>query len=242
MGKLEGKTAVVTGGSSGIGLATAKLFAAEGAFVFITGRREEELAQAVRAVGVNVQGVRADVTNPADLDHLYEIVRTKGRIDVVFANAGTSEMASLEDVDEEHFHRIFDVNVKGVLFSVQKALPLLNDGASIILTGSIAAVKGAPGYSVYGASKAAIRHMVRAWTMELKDRGIRSNVISPGPIDTPVMRRQPRDAMAGILSAIPMGRTGRAEEVAEAALFLASEDSSFVTGIELFVDGGSAQV
>ncbi|MCB5167316.1 SDR family oxidoreductase [Streptomyces bambusae] len=242
MGKLEGKIAVVTGGTSGIGLATAKLFAAEGAYVFITGRREEAIAAAVKAAGSNVQGVRVDVADLADLDHLYETVRARGRIDVVFANAGTSEMALLEGMDEQHFDRIFDVNVKGALFTVQKALPLLNDGASVILTGSIAGVKGAPGYSVYGAGKAAIRQMVRAWTMELRDRGIRSNVISPGPIDTQTMRRQPREAMAAILSAIPMGRTGNAEEVAAAALFLASEDASFVTGIELFVDGGSAQV
>ncbi|MFC9620632.1 SDR family NAD(P)-dependent oxidoreductase [Streptomyces sp. NPDC056930] len=242
MGKLQGKVAVITGGTTGIGLATAKLFVGEGAHVFITGRRRKELDEAVRAIGGNVSGVQGDVAEPADLDRLYETVKTKGRIDIVFANAGLAEFAPLEDVTEDHFDKIFDINVKGVLFTVQKALPLLNDGASIILTGSVASVKGTPALSVYGASKAAIRNFVRGWTVELKDRRIRSNVLSPGPIETPLVAAQPQDAIERIASTIPMGRMGEPDEVAKAALFLASDDSSFVTGIELFVDGGRAQI
>lgn len=242
MGKLQGKVAVITGGTTGIGLATAKLFAGEGAYVFIMGRRQKELDEGVRAIGGNVSGVQGDVAELADLDRLYETVRAKGRIDIVFANAGLSEFASLEDVTEEHFDKIFDVNVKGVLFTVQKALPLLNDGASIILTGSVASVKGTPEFSVYGASKAAVRNFVRGWTVELKDRRIRSNVLSPGPIETPLVAALPQDNIARLASTIPMGRMGEPDEVAKAALFLASDDSSFVTGIELFVDGGRAQI
>ncbi|MCX5340001.1 SDR family NAD(P)-dependent oxidoreductase [Streptomyces atratus] len=242
MGKLQGKVAVVTGGTTGIGLATAKLFVREGAHVFITGRRQKELDEAVRAIGGNVSGVQGDVAEPADLDRLYETVKAKGRIDIVFANAGLAEFAPLEDVTEDHFDKIFDINVKGALFTVQKALPLLNDGASIILTGSVASVKGTPAFSVYGASKAAIRNFVRGWTVELKDRRIRSNVLSPGPIKTPLVATQPQDAIERIASTIPMGRMGEPDEVAKAALFLASDDSSFVTGIELFVDGGRAQI
>ncbi|MER6103199.1 glucose 1-dehydrogenase [Streptomyces sp. NPDC001832] len=242
MGKLQGKTAVITGGTTGIGLATAKLFVREGAYVFITGRRQKELDEGVQAIGGNASGIQGDVAEPADLDRLYETVKAKGRIDIVFANAGLSESASLEDVTEEHFDKIFDINVKGVLFTVQKALPLLNDGASIILTGSVASAKGTPEFSVYGASKAAIRNFVRGWTVELKDRRIRSNVLSPGPIETPLLAAQPQDAVERIASTIPMGRMGEPDEVAKAALFLASDDSSFVTGIELFVDGGRAQI
>ncbi|MFE7358262.1 SDR family NAD(P)-dependent oxidoreductase [Streptomyces sp. NPDC057543] len=242
MGKLQGKVAVITGGTTGIGLATAKLFVGEGAYVFIMGRRQKELDEGVRAIGGNVSGVQGDVAELADLDRLYETVRAKGRIDIVFANAGLSEFASLEDVTEEHFDKIFDVNVKGVLFTVQKALPLLNDGASIILTGSVASVKGTPEFSVYGASKAAVRNFVRGWTVELKDRRIRSNVLSPGPIETPLVAALPQDNIARLASTIPMGRMGEPDEVAKAALFLASDDSSFVTGIELFVDGGRAQI
>ncbi|MFF1834768.1 glucose 1-dehydrogenase [Streptomyces sp. NPDC058231] len=242
MGKLQGKVAVITGGTTGIGLATAKLFAREGAHVFITGRRRKELDEAVEAIGGNVCGVQGDVAELTDLDHLYETVKEKGRIDIVFANAGVGEFASLEDVTEEHFDKIFNINVKGALFTVQKALPLLNDGASIILTGSVASVKGTPAFSVYGASKAAIRNFVRGWTVELKDRHIRSNVLSPGPIETPLVAAQPQVAIANIVSTIPMGRMGDPDEVAKAALFLASDDSSFVTGIELFVDGGRAQI
>ncbi|HEV3172734.1 MAG TPA: glucose 1-dehydrogenase [Actinocrinis sp.] len=242
MGKLEGKVAVITGGTAGIGLAAAKLFAAEGAYVFITGRRQKELDDAVKEIGDNVAGVQGDVANLADLDHLYETVAANGRIDILFANAGLGEFARLEDVTEEHFDKIFGINVKGALFTVQKALPLLNDGGSIILTGSVASVKGTPAFTVYGASKAAIRNFVRGWTVELKDRRIRSNVLSPGPIATPQSVAAPRETMQRLVSTIPMGRMGEPGEVAKAALFLASDDSSFVTGIELFVDGGRAQI
>jgi len=242
MGKLQGKVAVITGGSTGIGLATAKLFVREGAYVFITGRRQKELDEAVKAIGSNISGVQGDVAKLADLDRLYETVKGKGRIDIVFANAGLAEIATLKEVTEENFDKIFNINVKGTLFTVQKALPLLNDGGSIILMGSVASAKGTPGWSVYGASKAAIRNFVRGWTVELKDRRIRSNVLSPGPIETPLVAAQPQDAIASIVSTIPMGRMGEPDEVAKAALFLASDDSSFVTGIELFVDGGRAQI
>ncbi len=243
MGKLQGKVAVITGGTTGIGFAAAKLFVKEGAFVFITGRRQKELDQAVKAIGSNVAGVQGDVANLADLDRLYKTVEAKGRrIDIVFANAGFAEFASLGSITEEHFDRLFNVNVKGALFTVQKALPLLNDGGSIVLTGSVGSVKGTPAFWVYGATKAAIRNFVRAWTIELKDRRIRSNVLSPGPTETPLVGQQPADAIARIVSTIPMGRMGEPDEIAKAALFLASDDSSFVTGIELFVDGGRAQV
>ena len=242
MGKLQGKLAVITGGTQGIGLATAKLFASEGAYVFLTGRRQKELEEAVASIGGNVTGVQGDVMNLADLDRLYETIKAKGRIDIVFANAGLAEFSPLASITEEHFDNLFNINVKGTLFTVQKALPLLNDGSSIILTGSIAGVKGTPGFGVYGATKAAIRSFVRAWTVELKDRRIRSNVLSPGPTDTSLVTRQPVDAIARIVSTIPMGRMGEPDEIAKAALFLASDDSSFVTGIELFVDGGRAQI
>jgi NAD(P)-dependent dehydrogenase (short-subunit alcohol dehydrogenase family) len=242
MGKLQGKVAVITGGTAGIGLAVAKLFVAEGAYVFITGRREKELNDAVKEIGDNVTGVQGDVANLVDLDRLYRTVEANGRIDIVLANAGLGEFLPLGEITEEHFEKIFDINVKGALFTVQKALPLLNDGGSIILIGSVAGSKGTQGFTVYGASKAAVRNFVRGWTVELKDRRIRSNVLSPGPITTPLTDSQPRDTIAGIASTIPMGRMGESEEVAKAALFLASEDSSFVTGIELFVDGGRAQI
>jgi len=240
--KLHGKVAVITGGTTGIGLATAKLFVKEGAYVFITGRREKELDAAVQAIGRNVTGVQGDVARLADLDRLYEAVKTKGRIDVVFANAGVAEFAPLGKITEEHFDKLFDTNVKGTLFTVQKALALMNDGGSIILNGSVASVKGTPAFGVYGATKAALRSFVRTWTSDLKDRHIRSNVVSPGPTDRPIVDGQPEDAIARIVSTIPMGRTGDPDEIAKAALFLASDDSSFVTGIELFVDGGRAQV
>jgi NAD(P)-dependent dehydrogenase (short-subunit alcohol dehydrogenase family) len=243
MTKLQGKVAVITGGTTGIGFAAAKLFVEEGAYVFITGRRQKELDEAVKAIGDNVTGVQGDVSKMADLDRLYETVKAKGKkIDIVFANAGVAELAALGGITEEHFDKLFDINVKGVLFTVQKALPLLNDGASIILTGSVASAKGTPAFWVYGATKAAIRKFVRAWTVELKDRRIRSNVLSPGPTETPILGQQPSDVIARLVSTIPMGRIGSSEEIAKAALFLASDDSSFVTGIELFVDGGRAQV
>src|ERR1700692_2516734 len=242
MGKLRGKVAVITGGTTGIGLATAQLFVREGAHVFITGRRQKELDEAVKTIGHNVTGVQGDVSNLADLDRLYETVAKKGRVDIIFANAGFAEFAPLGSITEDHFDRLFNTNVKGTLFTVQKALPLLNDGGSIILTGSVASAKGTPAFWVYGATKAAIRNFVRAWTLELKDRRIRSNVLSPGPTITPLVDQQPPDAIARMVSSIPMGRMAHPDEIAKAALFLASDDSSFVTGIELFVDGGRAQV
>jgi NAD(P)-dependent dehydrogenase (short-subunit alcohol dehydrogenase family) len=243
MGKLQGKVAVITGGSQGIGFATAKLFASEGAEVFITGRRHKELEEAVASIGSNVTGIQGDVaTNLADLDRLYESVKAKGRIDVLFANVGLGGFVPLGSITEEYYDRTFDTNVKGLLFTVQKALPLLNDGASIILTGSAAAVKGTPSFGVYAASKAAIRSFVRTWTAELKDRRIRSNVLSPGPVATPQAALQPPEAIARIVSTVPMGRMAEPEEIAKVALFLASDDSSFVTGIELFADGGRAQI
>src|SRR6202041_2371372 len=241
--KLEGKTAVITGGTEGIGFATAKLFVEEGAYVFITGRRQKELDEAVKAIGTNVSGVQGDVSKLADLDRLYETVsKVKRRIDIIFANAGVGEFVKFGAVTEEHFDKIFNINVRGTLFTVQRALPLLNDGGSIILNGSVASIKGTAAFGVYAASKAAIRSFARTWTTDLKDRRIRSNVVSPGPIDTPLASRQSADVIARIVSTIPMGRMGKPEEVAKAALYLASDDSSFVTGIELFVDGGRAQV
>jgi len=197
----------------------------------------------VQAIGANVSGVQGDIAKLADLERLYQtIAKTKGQIDVVFANAGVAEFVPIGAVTEEHFDRLFNINVRGTLFTVQKALPLLNDGGSIILNGSVASVKGTAAFGVYAASKAAIRSFVRTWTTDLKDRRIRSNVVSPGPINTPLASRQSADVIARIASTIPMGRMGQPEEVAKAALFLASDDSSFVTGIELFVDGGRAQV
>jgi NAD(P)-dependent dehydrogenase (short-subunit alcohol dehydrogenase family) len=240
--KLQGKLTVITGGTTGIGLATAKLFVEEGAYVFITGRRQKELDEAVKAIGNNATGVQGDIAKLTDLDRLFDAVATKGRIDVIFANAGVAEFAPFGKITEEHFDKLFDTNVKGTLFTVQKALPLLNDGGSIILNGSVGSVKGTPAFGVYGATKAALRSFVRTWTSDLKDRHIRSNVVSPGPTDTPIVDGQPADAIARIVSTIPMGRMGEPEEIAKAALFLASEDSSFVTGIELFVDGGRGQV
>jgi len=243
MGKLQGKVAVITGGTEGIGLATARLFVHEGAYVFITGRRQKELDEAVTAIGSNATGVQGDVAKLADLDRLYQTVRkVKGRIDIIFANAGVGEFVPLPNVSEEHFDKLFNINVKGALFTVQKGLPLLNDGGSIILTGSVASVKGTAAFGVYAASKAAIRSFVRTWTTDLKDRRIRSNVVSPGPIRTPLTIRQSPEVIARIASTVPMGRMGEPDEVAKAALYLASDDSSFVTGIELFVDGGRAQV
>src|ERR1700683_3507403 len=208
--KLEGKTAVITGGTEGIGFATARLFVEEGAYVFITGRRQKELDEAVKAIGTNVSGVQGDVSKLADLDRLYETVsKVKRRIDIIFANAGVGEFVKFGAVTEEHFDKIFNINVRGTLFTVQKALPLLNDGSSIILTGSVASAKGTSAGGVYGASKAAIRNLVRAWTVELKDRGIRSNVLSPGPIDTPPLAGMLPERVTQMVSTIPMGRMGR---------------------------------
>ena len=241
--KLQGKVAVVTGGTEGIGLATAKLFAKEGAYVFIMGRRQKELDEAVRAIGSNVFGVQGDVAKLDDLDRLYGTVsKVKNRIDIVFANAGVGEFVPFGAVTEEHFYKLFNINVRGTLFTVQMALPLLKDGGSIILNGSVASVKGTAAFGVYAASKAAIRSLVRTWTSDLKDPHIRSNVVSPGPVNTQLVSRQSPDVIARIVSTIPMGRMGEPAEVAKAALFLASDDSSFITGIELFVDGGRAQI
>ena len=246
-GKLEGKIAVITGGNSGIGLATAKQFVDEGAYVFITGRRQSELDAAVKDIGKNITGVQGDVSNLADLDRLYATVQQKGRIDVLFANAGIAELATLDAISEEHFDKIFGVNVKGLLFTVQKALPQFHDGGSIILTSSLAGSKGLEAFSVYDATKAAIRSFARSWTVDLKQRKIRVNAISPGAIDTPIIGKmgtkdQAEQFMENLVSATPLGRIGRPAEVAKAALFLASDDSSYITGIELFVDGGIGQI
>ncbi len=243
MGKLDGKVAVVTGGTSGIGLATARRFAAEGAHVFITGRRKPELDAAVKAIGSRATGVQGDVSNLADLDRLYAVVKEqKGRVDVLFANAGGGEFAPLGAITEEHFDKTFNNNVKGLLFTVQKALPLLPEGASIILNASITSSKGTPAFSVYSATKAAIRSFARSFTVDLKDRKIRVNAISPGPIDTPGLDGLGDDLKKGLAAAVPMGRLGSPDEIAKAVVFLASDDSSYVTGIELFVDGGMAQI
>src|SRR5277367_1436121 len=216
MGRLQGKVAVITGGTTGIGLATAKLFVDEGAYVFITGRRRKQLDEAVRAIGSNATGVRGDVAKMADLDLLYETVgKVKGRVDIIFANAGVGEFVPFGQVSEEHFDKLFNINVKGALFTVQKGLALLNDGGSIILTGSVAGVKGTAGFGVYAASKAAIRSFVRTWTTDLKNRHIRSNVVSPGPIRTPLVNRQSADVIAGMVSTVPMGRIGESDEVAK---------------------------
>jgi NAD(P)-dependent dehydrogenase (short-subunit alcohol dehydrogenase family) len=249
MGKLDGKVAVITGGTSGIGLATAERFAAEGAKVVVTGRRQPELDAAVKKIGSEAFGIRGDVSNLADLDRLYTTVKEKhGRVDVLFANAGGGEFVPLGQITEEHFDKTFAGNVKGLLFSVQKALPLIPDGASIILNASIVSIKGIEGFSVYSATKAAVRSFSRTWTVDLKARKIRVNVISPGPIETPAMDRlgvtpeKTKEFKAGMAAAVPLGRIGQPDEIAKVAVFLASDDSSFVTGIELFVDGGMAQV
>ena len=243
MGKLDGKVAVVTGGTSGIGLASARRLAAEGAHVFVTGRRKPELDAAVKAIGPRATGVQGDVANLADLDRLYAAVKEqKGRVDVLFANAGGGEFAPLGAITEEHFDKTFNSNVKGLLFTVQKALPLLPEGASIILNASITSSKGTPAFSVYSATKAAVRSFARSFTVDLKDRKIRVNAISPGPIDTPGLDGLGDDLKKGLAAAVPMGRLGSPDEIAKAVVFLASDDSSYVTGIELFVDGGMAQI
>jgi NAD(P)-dependent dehydrogenase (short-subunit alcohol dehydrogenase family) len=249
MSKLDGKIALVTGGSSGIGLATAKLFVQEGAHVFVTGRRDAELTAAVKDIGTNVTGVQGDVSNLAHLDQLFaQIKREKGKLDIVFANAGAAKFAPLGTITEDVFDSVFDINVKGLLFTVQKALPLLPDGASIVLNASIVGSKGLPANSVYSATKAAVRSFARTWTTDLKGRGIRVNAVSPGSTDTPGFGDLLRSTETGrqrlqtISNNVPLGRLGRPDEVAKAVLFLASDDSSYVTGAELFVDGGFAQV
>jgi NAD(P)-dependent dehydrogenase (short-subunit alcohol dehydrogenase family) len=244
MEKLKEKIAVITGATSGMALATAKLFVNEGAYVFVTGRRQAQLDAAVKGIGKNVTGVQGDAGNLADLDRLFETVKAKkGHIDILFASAGVGDFnVPIGSVTEASFDHTFDVNVRGTLFTVQKALPLMRDGGSIIMTGSIASMKGFPGMSVYNASKAAIRSFARTWTGDLKARKIRVNVLSPGTIDTGVFVGVPQEVKDQFVSLIPMGRIGESEEIAKVALFLASEDSSFVTGIELFVDGGAAQI
>lgn len=244
MKKLENKVAVITGATNGIGLASAKLFVKEGAYVFIMGRRKDKLDQAIKEIGTNVTGVPGDASNFSDLDRLFQTVRAeKGHIDVLYVHAGYGEFnVPLGSVTEDNFDTTFNTNARGTLFTVQKALPFLSEGASIILTGSIAGSKGIEGMGSYNASKAAVRSFARTWTAELRSRKIRVNVISPGPVDTGVFDGVPKEVKANFASQIPVGRLGAAEEIASAALFLASSDSSFVTGIELFVDGGMAQI
>jgi NAD(P)-dependent dehydrogenase (short-subunit alcohol dehydrogenase family) len=243
MGKLEGKVAVITGGSSGLALESAKRFVEEGAYVFITGRRQEQLDEAVKLIGRNVTGVRGDASNLNDLDRLFETVkREKGKIDVLFASAGKGEAATLGNITEQHFDAGFDLIVRGTLFTVQKALPLFNDGGSIIMTGSVASVKGFPGFGVYAASKAALRSFARTWLNELKGRKIRVNVLSPGQVDTPDSQRLDKATREMFESLIPRGTMGRPEEIAAVALFLASDEASYVNGVELAVDGGFSAI
>ncbi|MGI4758494.1 MAG: SDR family oxidoreductase [Janthinobacterium lividum] len=250
MGKLDGKIALVTGGNSGIGLATAKRFVAEGAYVYITGRRQASLDDAVKEIGSNVTGVQGDVANLSDLDKLFaQIKQEKGKLDVLFANAGFGEFITLGNYTEEHFDNIFNTNVKGLVFTVQKALPLLPDGATVILNASIVSVKGIPAFGVYNATKAAVRSFARTWTNELKDRKIRVNVVSPGPINTPAITMITGNDPAAeeafktqMAAGVPLGRMGESDEIAKAVVFLASDDSSYVAGVELFVDGGFVAV
>ena len=249
MGKLEGKIALVTGGSSGIGLATAEQFVQEGAYVFITGRRQPELDAARELIGEHVTAIQADVSNLNDLDRVYSTIQQdQGRLDVLFANAGVGKLAPLGSITEEHFDTLFDINVKGLLFSVQKALPLMPEGASIILNASTATIKGLHSFSVYAATKAAIRSFARSWTLDLKERKIRVNAVSPGVVPTPgygllgLTEEQMDEFVAVQAVGIPLGRVGTPEEIAKVVVFLASDDSSFVNGIELFVDGGMAQI
>lgn len=243
MNKLKDKVAVITGGTSGMALATAKLFVEEGAYVFITGRGKEQLEKAKKEIGKNVTAIQADSSNLDEIDKIYDIVKKeKGKIDVLFASAGRGDFKVLGEITEQHYNEIFDLNVKGTIFTVQKALPLFNKGGSIIINGSIASIKGNKGFSVYSASKAALRCLVRSWILELVDRGLRVNVLSPGTIDTPILGPIDQKQKDEFVSRIPRGTMGRPEEIATVALFLASNDSSFVNGVELFVDGGTAQI
>lgn len=248
-GKLSGKIALVTGGSAGIGLAVARRFAVEGAYVYITGRRQTELDRAVQQIGAEAAAIRCDVADLNNLDRVYSTIeRQKGRLDILVANAGGGEFVPLAAVTEEHFDKAFNTNVKGTLFTVQKALPLLTDGGCIILIGSNTSIKGIPAFSVYSASKAAVRSFARCWSQDLKHRGIRVNALSPGPTRTPGLNdlagteQQAEEMQAALIDAIPLGRLGAPDEIAAAALFLASGESSFITGIELFVDGGMSQI
>ncbi len=247
--KLEGKIAVITGGNSGIGLATAKRFVTEGAYVFITGRRQKQLDLAVSEIGKNVIGIQSDVSNLADIDKLYNTVKDeKNHIDIIFANAGIAQFAPLEKISEEHFVKIFSINVKGLLFTVQTLLPIFQEGGSIILNASIGSSKGIEESSVYSVTKAAVRSFARTWTVDLRHRKIRVNAISPGPIDTPIFsnltqnEEQSEQFKKNIVNTVPMRRMGNPDEVAKVVSFLASDDSSYITGIELFVDGGLAQI
>lgn len=249
MKKLQDKVAVITGGNSGIGLETAKRFVQEGAKVVITGRRQKELDEAVKYIGSNVIAIQSDVSNLKDLDRLYQAVKEKyGKIDIIFANAGIAQFASIDGATETHFDQHFNINVKGLFFTVQKALPLLREGGSIILNSSIAAFIGEPGLSVYSATKAAVRSFARTWTQDLKDRKIRVNTLSPGPIQTPILsnlgltEQQLADFKTQTLHDVPLGRMGTPDGIAKAVVFLASDDSSYITGINLCVDGGLAQV
>ena len=249
MGKLDNKVALVTGGNSGIGLATAKRFVAEGAHVFITGRRQKELDAAVKEIGGNVTGVQGDVSSLADLDRLFDTIRKqKGRLDTVFANAGSAQVAPLGSISEEHYNQIFNTNVKGVVFTVQKALPLMEPGSTIVLNASIVASKGFAALSIYSATKAAVRNFARGWAVDLKDKKIRVNVVSPGVVMTPglstlgLTKEQEKGFIDGMVAVTPQGRTGVPDDIAKAVTFLASDDSSYVNGAELFVDGGMAQI
>jgi NAD(P)-dependent dehydrogenase (short-subunit alcohol dehydrogenase family) len=243
MGKLDGKVAVITGGSSGMALAGAKLFVDEGAHVFISGRRKELLDEAVKLIGRNVTGVQADSANLDDLDRLFDAVRReKGAVDVLWASAGMGEERKLGEITEQHFDATFGLNARGTLFTVQKALPLLNDGGSIFMTGSIASVRGYPSWSVYAASKAVLHAYARVWLSELKDRRIRVNVLTPGQVATPMAEQLDEETKAQFEALIPRGKNGSPEEIATVALFLASDDSSYVNGMELIVDGGTTAV
>ncbi len=248
--KLAGKIALVTGGSSGLGLATAQRFVAEGAHVFITGRRQPELDAASQQIGSNVTAIRSDVSSLADLDRLFATIKEqKGRLDVLFANAGGGAFVPLEQVTEEHFDKYFGINVKGTLFTVQKALPLMTAGGAIVINGSMVSIKGFPAFGVYAATKAALRSFARTWTQDLKGRNIRVNVVSPGTIVTPAYKSelgltdaQIEDFSAQAAANTPLGRTGTPDEIAKAVVFLASDDASYINGVELFVDGGAAQI
>jgi NAD(P)-dependent dehydrogenase (short-subunit alcohol dehydrogenase family) len=249
MSKLTGKVALITGGNSGMGLATAQLFAAEGAKVIITGRRHKETEEAAASAGPNVEGFVGDIANLADLDRLHNHIAEKyGKVDIIFANAGIGDFVPFGEVTEEQFDRVFDINVKGTFFTVQKLLPLIPDGGSVILNGSIASIKGIASFSVYSATKSALRSFARTWTADLKARKIRVNVLAPGPIDTPILGKggmtpeQVDGFKAQMAGQVPLGRIGHVDEIAKPALFLASDDSSFVAGVELYVDGGMAQV
>jgi NAD(P)-dependent dehydrogenase (short-subunit alcohol dehydrogenase family) len=248
--KLAGKIALITGGSSGLGLATAKRFVAEGAYVFITGRRQPEVDAAAKEIGENVTGVRGDISKLADLDHLFATIKeAKGRLDILFANAGGGAFVPLEEVTEEHFDKYFGINVKGTLFTVQKALPLMSPGASIVLNGSMVSIKGFPAFSVYSATKAALRSFARSWASDLKGRNIRVNVVAPGTVITPGYKselgltdEEIEQLKEQAAATTPLGRTGTPDEIAAVVLFLASDESSYVNGVELFVDGGAAQI